>query len=625
MYGRLAGAFIDQRGNVHNIWGRDLTSKVEGSIKYLNLDNSEVAHKKSPYGAEQFKSGILVWVEGYIDVIAAKESGIVSVASGTASIPEDMVKSLNGLHTIVIALDKDRAGKNGAFTFIEKNVNNENLKIFAINHELMRDCKDIAELYEKHGKEAVQNVFFPDNLEHAFTLAAEYILSKHKTGDSWTPVATENVLSEATAFDKKVISSSKTPLLKDYFWHSGVQRELGLDDDALDNHIDNLQQKKEKERLKNQIETYSQSAHEKARVGDLEGASNDLLKVNQICTSFQEKTSTENEFQQLLNPSSEKQIIEEIQNTSPGLRFGMKIGEVDMEFPGGAITIDAAPTSHGKTTMLINQALGVLKNNPDKSVYFFSYEENKSSITTLFLNTYINKEISRNNRRSIESFFREGNCKHVKEEERITFLSDKKCFFEQLIDKGRLNIFYSDMSAEKLCQAIKFLHENRDDVGAIFIDYMQILNPIKMGKLSRQEQLKYICLILKDCAVETGLPIILGAQFNRQVTCEADLSPIYISDAGDIERIAALILGFWNRNFLGFTKEGNKTKRGEIITEPKPEIYIEVLKGRKIGDGHNSILKFNGNIGKIENSLVDSITSSYENSGTERILGKIIR
>lgn len=33
MYGRIAGAFIDQRGRVHNIWGRDLTGKVEGSKK----------------------------------------------------------------------------------------------------------------------------------------------------------------------------------------------------------------------------------------------------------------------------------------------------------------------------------------------------------------------------------------------------------------------------------------------------------------------------------------------------------------------------------------------------------------------------------------------------------------
>lgn len=334
------------------------------------------------------------------------------------------------------------------------------------------------------------------------------------------------------------------------------------------------------------------------------------ILTKKLQTAIKRKTSVDSLYQHLLEPSSEKEIIEEIQNVSPGVRVGMKIGDIDLEFPGGAITINAAPTSHGKTTMLINQAHGVLKQNPNKCIYFFSYEESKSSIMTLFLNTFIEKEISKNNRRSIESFFREGNCKHVKEEERQAFLRDKKCFFETLINNGRLNIFYSDMAAEQLCQAIRFLRKSRDDIGAIFIDYMQLLNPLEVGKLNRQEQLKYICLILKDCAVETGLPIILAAQFNRQVTCEADLSPIYISEAGDIERIAALILGFWNRNFLGFSREGNKTKSGDTITAPRQEIYIEVLKGRKIGNGQSSILSFRGNEGKVDNTLSNHLMSN---------------
>lgn len=542
-----------------------------------------------------------MWTEGYFDVIAAKESEVVAVASGMASIPKDMVNSLNGAHTIIIALDKDGAGGKGAFSFIEKNVNNENLKIFTINHELMNGCKDIAELYEKHGKEAVQNVFLPDDLEHVFTFAADHILSKHKTEDTWTPVAIENALSEAIKFDKMVTASSKTPLLNEYFWRNGIEKGMGLDENSLDDLIDNLNIKKEKEAFQNQLKSYSKLIGEKAEEGDFEGALNDLSKATKLGDSYSKQSTNENVYQQFLEPSSEAEIVGEIQNTSPGIRVGMKIGDVDLELPGGAISIIAGPTSHGKTTMLINQALGVLKNNPKKSVYFFSYEENKSAILSLFLNVWIGKEISKNNRRSIESFFRDGDCQHVKEGERLAFLNDKRSFFENLVITGRLNVFYSDMSVEELCQVIRFIKEKRDDIGAIFIDYMQLLNPKESGKLSRQEQLKHICLILKDCAVEAGLPIIIGAQFNRQVTCEAELSPICISEAGDIERIASLILGFWNRNFLGFTKEGNRTKLGGVIKESRQEIYIEILKGRKVGNGHNSVLSFNGNEGTIKN------------------------
>lgn len=347
------------------------------------------------------------------------------------------------------------------------------------------------------------------------------------------------------------------------------------------------------------------------------------LLDGQLQAAINRKISVGSLYQHLLNPSSEKNVFEEIKNISSGIRMGMKIGDIDLEFPGGAITIEAAPTSHGKTTLLINQGLGVLHYNPDKCIYFFSSEESMSAIMILFLNSYMGKEISKNNRRSIESFFREENCKHIKEEQRQLFLSYKETFFENLVDNGRLNIFYNEMAAEQLVQAIKFLRKRRDDIGAVFIDYMQLLEPLDIGRLSRQEQLKHICLILKDCAVETGLPIIIAAQFNRQVTCEADLSPIYISEAGDIERIASLIIGFWNRNFLGFTREGNRTKKGTIISEPRPEIYIEVLKGRKIGNGHNSVLSFQGNIGKIDNSIADALTSSLENSIQEQKISNI--
>ena len=81
---------------------------------------------------------------------------------------------------------------------------------------------------------------------------------------------------------------------------------------------------------------------------------------------------------------------------------------------------------------------------------------------------------------------------------------------------------------------------------------------------------------------------------------EATLTYTNISEAGDIERIASLIIGFWNRNFLGFGGEGNKTKRGNVIKEPANELYVEVLKGRHIGTGMSSVFEFDGNIRKID-------------------------
>ena len=104
---------------------------------------------------------------------------------------------------------------------------------------------------------------------------------------------------------------------------------------------------------------------------------------------------------------------------------------------------------------------------------------------------------------------------------------------------------------------------------------------------------------LKNCAIATGLPIVIAAQFNRTVQTEADMSVINIGEAGDIERIASLVIGMFNRKFI-MHKDGNKDRQGKII-EPENTIYFEIIKGRNIGVGHNTIMEFNGNAGTLYN------------------------
>ena len=85
---------------------------------------------------------------------------------------------------------------------------------------------------------------------------------------------------------------------------------------------------------------------------------------------------------------------------------------------------------------------------------------------------------------------------------------------------------------------------------------------------------------MKDCAVDTGLPILAAAQFNREVQDKKEMHPTKIGEAGDIERIANLILGMYD------LREDQK-------------LHIEVLKGREIGAGHQAEFAYNGNTGKM--------------------------
>ena len=132
---------------------------------------------------------------------------------------------------------------------------------------------------------------------------------------------------------------------------------------------------------------------------------------------------------------------------------------------------------------------------------------------------------------------------------------------------------------------------------------MQLLN-LPEGKYktySRQEELKQICISLKDIAVETGLPIILGAQFNRTVTNQLHLHATKIGEAGDIERIANLIIGFWNNNFKTIATEGEIKDINLKGCFTPDTIYTTVLKNRGGIVGKEELLSFNGNTGKISN------------------------
>ena len=157
-----------------------------------------------------------------------------------------------------------------------------------------------------------------------------------------------------------------------------------------------------------------------------------------------------------------------------------------------------------------------------------------------------------------------------------------KAEFFRLIEARRLNIHFSELRAEALAEALRRLHR-RGNIAAVFIDYIQLLNLEKLsrGINNRQEEVKAICNLLKDVSRETGLPLVLAAQFNREVKGADDMTMSALREAGDIEQTAALIVGLWNR----FKDEAN----------PQPELEARILKNRNGAPGGVGVWKYNGN------------------------------
>ena len=62
---------------------------------------------------------------------------------------------------------------------------------------------------------------------------------------------------------------------------------------------------------------------------------------------------------------------------------------IPLEIDQGQLTLIAAPTGHGKTTIMINMMLNMAKKYPDKKFYFFSYEEKEDIVRQRILISHV--------------------------------------------------------------------------------------------------------------------------------------------------------------------------------------------------------------------------------------------
>ena len=591
-----------------------------GSIKGFKFRTIEKAEPKYLNNTGMIKTGgffnlsaikgdkDIVIVEGELDSLSATVKGIENVvATGGSSINSNQVKDAikRGAKKFTICFDNQptreettRRNINTAIDVIRaEGVNN----VYIVNLPSSGGLKVDPDSYiQEEGidqfKTAINDAlpFYEYRLNETLKKYSEI----ENTKGALTYKDKDNLLDEVINTASKLDPMSKDQYLKSFISLDPI-KELGITEESLEITVDKLTSTQEKETQKREFKRLLSEATRLQDSGEIGKALNLLSKkVKEVILT--DKTT---EFNTLLLNTTEEELKNRQKNRPENLSTGYVIGGEPVGIPSGAVTILTAPTSHGKTTFLINLALNVAQEYKDKQIYFFSYEEDRDSVLVNALNTYINEDISGNNRTTLRNYFAGNNNK--------TLSGKKDLFFKELIEPQRLNINYTSYNSETLIEAIRFLYKNANP-GAIFIDYIQLLN-LPEGKYktySRQEEIKLICIALKDLAVETGLPIILGAQFNRTVTNPLALHSTKIGEAGDIERIANLIIGFWNNNFTPVGTEGELNKIS-ILNYPKNSIYVKVLKNRAGRVGQEDVFGFNGNTGKISNQEANIDTVEF--------------
>ena len=190
--GRIMFPLADFRGQVLGFGARGMSESQQP--KYLNTSENDVYHKgRQLFGihlarAAAAKSGRIVVVEGYTDVLALHQAGIrESVAiMGTALTQEQLALLGRAAPRVVLALDADRSGQEAMLRVARAT---EDTQLHVVE---LREGQDPADLIAKDGAEA-----FSERLGDAVPMIQFQVGRVLADADLETPAGRDQALEKA--------------------------------------------------------------------------------------------------------------------------------------------------------------------------------------------------------------------------------------------------------------------------------------------------------------------------------------------------------------------------------------------------------------------------------------------
>lgn len=565
----------------------------------------------------------LIIVEGELDCLTASVRGIDNVVAlgGNTTINEARVKHAlkMGAKSFTICLDYDKGKEDNTARIVEAAISTiikagcDKIYIASLPELAESPNKTDADTLLKYkGADAFKAVIQEAQVYWSYKLdnIYSYYVKKEEAGGRDT--LTEKEVDGLLASLVEVYDSIPSPMDKDRFANgcSGVFNSLGISEDSFKEvsyAFDKAREQQAKSKSLTKTLAEVEALTKAGRIDDAERRLKDgLLRMDE--------ESRVMDFDSLTASDDWDSIKAEAANTPDAIKSGYFFDGIELAFDGGAISVVAAQTNHGKTSVMLNIVNNLYKDEryKGKKWVFLTYEEPRFKLYSYLLNIVADTALN-----SLQSTNRELLLEYVRKGTKPEFMSAQGFNAIQIVEgqmrKDRLTerIIIKEpfcggkkMDAEDIAAYIEYLGR-RGDIGGVFIDYFQQLKmPSHSSKrsMTRQEELKEICLILNDAAKKSGLPIVLAAQFNREVQNVNMMHPTKIREAADIEQIASSIIGVWNVEQKGLkSKESSSmpTEADKLIDGKARGLYVEVLKSRLMGVGKAVLLDFDGNTSKL--------------------------
>ena len=396
-----------------------------------------------------------------------------------------------------------------------------------------------------------------------------------------------------------------------------------------------LLEEEEKER-KEATRQLSEKVQECVNRGDTDGALELMGKAKSVTSKSKQAL-----YASMLEPIDVSAFYQRMAVRSPGLGTQYFFSRTDdmkspeqLILPQGALTFVVGKSGHGKSTFMQNLALhqamsryvedeggdGLKETEEDGSsgkVVYFTYEESVDNILLKFLSIYCQRAYSKSNFRTFQSYYKNYSSNQYenkrkkargfhgidkeKEDSVNDFVEKEKAFMNRIIATGRLVIKEPCMSSDDLIQCIETM-SRIEKIKIVFVDYAQLLHKDNSAATPRHEELKTICEGLMDLSKKTGLPIVLGSQFNRDVSGPADMEKEKMSESSNLEKCANTIVSIYNlaEKFKADDKNNKANKEFQaahkkfLEDKERTYIYAEIQKSREMPINYYTFLRFIG-------------------------------
>lgn len=552
----------DRAGQPAGLMGRAIEEDVEPKYLYSKgLSRSQMLP-----GLEQARRHEeLILVESPLAAAYLNAQGLSrpAVALGGSSLSKPQIEALQQARArrLILALDADEAGQKATQATIKALLETEEIERLLVATWPEGEGKGLDDLAIKQGLEAAGAA-----VSRAERVGSWLARRLAQTLPDEPEALEEEALLEQAVEQYLWLSRRDTLQARDYV--GALAEGLGWDEGLLWPRMAKAEERLQEKEAREHLGAHIAAAQAALGKGDRGG----LLEALEAAGRAARGSGPAILPAPYLWEKAEQDITQEPE----ALRTGW--ASLDSKIAGfhrGALSVIAAPTGQGKTTLMLNLLSCWSDLYPDEALYFYSYEEHTRALVLKLLmirsGVVINKADNYGAYRNYLKFHRPENTRPVgMSEQQAKEIEQAIQWYQGRAAAGRLILDYSMPPVEGLANTLSLLGR-RGGVAAAIVDYIQrmpITGPERTGSQQRYQALAYAAQLMTGEAVRGDMAVVIGSQLN-------DAEQMY--EARAIEHEANLLVKLKSKG------EGGKE-------EPDMSIYVQ--KNRSGPGGSTTYLKY---------------------------------